>query len=97
MANKRIIFFSDNAAVVDIVNNQTSRHKDIMVLLRDLVLSCLRHNILFQASHIPGLQNSSADYLSRSQVVNFKDIFPEAKESPTQIPENLMPKNWVLT
>ena len=97
MANKRIIFFSDNAAVVDIVNLQTSRHKDIMVLLRDLVLSCLRHNILFQARHIPGLQNSSADYLSRSQVVNFKDIFPEAEESPTQIPENLMPKNWVLT
>ena len=97
MANKRFIFFSDNAAVVDIVNKQTSRHKDIMVLLRDLVLSCLRHNILFQTRHIPGLQNSSADYLSRSQVVNFKDIFPEAEESPTQIPENLMPKNWVLT
>ena len=97
MANKRIIFFSDNAAVVDIVDKQTSRHKDIMVLLRDLVLSCLRHNILFQARHIPGLQNSSADYLSPSQVVNFEDIFPEAEESPTQIPENLMPKNWVLT
>ena len=97
MADKRIIFFSDNVAVVDIVNKQTSRHKDIMVLLRDLVLSCLRHNILFLARHIPGLQNSSADYLSRSQVVNFKDIFPEAGESPTQIPESLMPKNWVLT
>ena len=27
------------------------------------------------------------------QVVNFNDIFPEAEESPTQIPENLMPKN----
>ena len=37
MANKRIIFFSDNAAVVDIVNKQTSTHKDIMGLLRDLV------------------------------------------------------------
>ena len=94
MANNRIIFFSDNASVVDFVNKQTSRHKDIMVLLRDLVLSCLRHNILFQARHIPGLQDSSADYLS--QVVNFKDIFLEAEESPTQIPENLMPKNWVL-
>ena len=97
MVNKRIIFFSDNVAVVDIVNKQTSRHKVIMVLLRDLALSCLRQNILFQARHIPGLQNSSADYLSRSQVVNSKDIFPEAEESPTQIPENLMPKNWVLT
>ena len=92
-----VSYFSLNAAVVDIVDKQTSRQIDIMVLLRDLVLSCQRHNILFQALHIPGLQNSSEDYLSRSQVVNFKNIFPEAEESPTQIPENLMPKNWVLT
>ena len=82
MANKRIIFFSDNAAVVDIVNKRTSRYKNIMVLLRDLVLSCLRHNILFQARHIPGLQNSSADYLSRSKVVNLKDIFRKPKNLP---------------
>ena len=47
MADKRIIFFTDNAAVVDIINNQTSKHQGIMVLLRDLVLSCLRHNIIF--------------------------------------------------
>ena len=63
MANKRIIFFSDNAAVVDIVNKQTSRHKDIMVLLRDLVLSCLRHNILFQCKHV-----ISPDYKTQAQV-----------------------------
>ena len=61
MANKRIIFFTDNAAVVDIFNKQTSRHKDIMVLLRDLVLSCVRHNILFQARHIP-------DYKTHAQI-----------------------------
>ena len=97
MADKRIIFFSDNAAVVDIINKQTSKHQDIMVLLRDLVLSCLRHHIFFQARHIPGLQNSSADYISRSQVENFKVIFPEADENPTPLPENLMPKSWVLT
>ena len=60
-------------------------------------LSCLRHHIFFQARHIPGLQNSSADYISRSQVENFKAIFPEADENPTPLPENLMPKNWVLT
>ena len=33
MAYKRIIFFSDNAAAVDIVNTPKSRHKYIMVLL----------------------------------------------------------------
>ena len=65
MADKCVIFFSDNAAVVDIINT-------IMVFLSDLVLSCLRHNILFQARHIPGFNNSRADHLSRSQVTKLQ-------------------------
>ena len=69
MADKRVILFSDNITVVDIINNQTSKHQDIMVLLRDLVLSCLVHNILFQACHIPGLLNFLADYISHFQVM----------------------------
>ena len=74
MADKCVIFFSDNAAVVDIINKQTSKDSAIMVLLRDLVLSCLRPNILFQARHIPGFNNSRADYLSRSQVTKFQQL-----------------------
>lgn len=97
MADKRVIFFSDNIAVVDSGNNQTSKHQGIMVLFRDLVLSCLRHNILFQARHIPGLLNFRADYISRSQVTKFKELSPDADLFPTPIPENLMPKSWVLT
>ena len=97
MAHKRVMFFSDNAAVVDVINNQTSKHRGIMILLRDLVLSCLRHNILFRARHIPGLINSRADYISRSQVAKFKVLSPEADQLPTPAPENLMPRSWVLT
>ena len=74
MADKCVIFFSDNAAVVDIINKQTSKNSAIMVLLRDLVLSCLRHNILFQGRHILGFNDSRADYLSRSQVTKFQQI-----------------------
>lgn len=74
MADKCVIFFSDNAAVVDIINKQTSKDSAIMVLLWDLVLSCLKHNILFQARHVPGFNNSRADYLSRSQVTKFHQI-----------------------
>lgn len=97
MSDKRVIFFTDNAAVVEIINNQTSKHQGIMILLRDLVLSCLRHNILFRARHIPGLINTRADCISRSQVAKFKELSPEADQFPTSIPENLMPKSWVLT
>ena len=97
MAAKCVLFFSDNAAVVDIINKQTSKDSMIMVLLRDLVLSCLKHNILFQARHIPGLINSRADYLSRFQVAKSKELSPEADDFPTPVPENLMPGSWFLT
>lgn len=74
MTNRCVLFFTDNAALVDIINQQTSKHKLVMVLLRDdyLVLSCLRYNVLFRARHIPGLRNSQADYISRFQVESFK-------------------------
>ena len=97
MTDKRVIFFSDNAAVVEIINNQTSKHQGIMVLLRDLVLSCLRHNIFFRARHIPGLANARADYISRSQVAKFKELSPDADELPATVPDNLMPKSWALS
>ena len=96
MADKCVIFFSDNAAVVDIINKQTSKDSAIMVLLRDLVLSCLKHNILFQARYVPGFNNSRADYLSRSQVTKFQQITQDADKFPTPIPENLLPKSWFL-
>ena len=97
MANRCVLFFTDNAALVEIINKQTSKHKSVMVLLRDLVLSCLRYNILFRARHVPGLQNSQADYISRFQVDNFKELAPEADEFPTTVPANLLPESWSLT
>lgn len=54
LANKSILFHSDNIAVVEIINKTSSKDTSVMCLLRRLVLACLRHNILFQAEHIPG-------------------------------------------
>ena len=68
-----------------------------MILIRDLVLSCLKYNILFRASHVPGLQNSRADCISRLQVEKFKELSPEADEFPTTVPTNLQPESWSLT
>ena len=64
--------------------------------LRDLVLSCLRHNIMFRARHNPGLINSRADYLSRSQVAKVKELSPDAEQLPTPVPENLILRSWVI-
>ena len=72
MRNHCIVFFSDNHAVVDIVNKQTSREPKIMVFVRRLVLNCLKYNILFKSKHISDILNRECDSLSRLQVDKFK-------------------------
>ena len=48
LSNKCISSHSDNRAAVDIINSQTFKDTKVMHLMRKLVLSCLRHNILSQ-------------------------------------------------
>ena len=85
LSNKCISFHSDNRAVVDI-NSQTSKDTKVMHLMRKLVLSCLRHNILFRAVHISGINNNLADFVSRLQVEKFQALVPKACPFPVSIP-----------
>ena len=78
MRNQCVSSFTDNAALVDIINQQTSKHSLIMVLVRDLVLTSLRHNIVFRASHVPGVDNTRVDLISRFQIREFSNAFPDA-------------------
>jgi len=64
LANKLILFFPDNDSVVHVINRQTSKNKEFLCLLFQLVLIYLRHNILFKARHIQGKKNVLADSLS---------------------------------
>ena len=97
MANRCVIFNTDNAALVDIINHHTSKHNLVMILVRDLVLTSLRHNIMFRARHIQGVHNTPADYISRFQVDKFKVLCPGVDEFPTAVPESLLPESWSLT
>ena len=62
--NKRALFYSDNESVVHVINKQTSKHKDLLALVRQLVFICLSQNIYFRARHVPGRHNVLADGLS---------------------------------
>ena len=76
MANKRILFISDNMGVVDILNKQTSPVWSIMHLVRILVGLAMKHNILFKGRHISTHQNVMTDALSRFQLQRFHSICP---------------------
>ena len=54
MRNKRITFFTDNEALVHVINKNSGRDKFLMSFVRRLVLVCLQSNTLFRARHVPG-------------------------------------------
>ena len=93
--NNKVFYCFDNrcpnAALVPIINKQTSREPHIMALLRPLVLACLRFNINFTASHIPGRCNILADKLSRLQVDEFRVLAPWVTASPREVPYHVSP------
>ena len=96
MANKNIIIYSDNKAVVDVLNNKTTKQPQMLSLLRVLVLHCLQHNILISSKHIPGKLNILPDALSRS--IHTSSMLQEMSMDllPTTIPEELLPQSFNL-
>ena len=65
---------------------KTSNDRAIIYLVRKLVITCLRFNILFQAQHIAGEANVLADHLSRLQVSAFLAKAPSASRQPEAVP-----------
>ena len=95
--NHSILFFTDNEALVSVINKQTSKDNTVMKMVRRLVLKCLQLNILFRAKHIPGKKNVLADCLSRLQVEEFRRKAPFAQNKPCLIPEMWQPQNYWQT
>jgi hypothetical protein len=86
LKGKRIILRSDNNAVIAIINKQTSKCPEIMKLVRQFVLQCLKVNLTFYARHIPGKLNNIADALSRFQMERFRQLAPAAMERGIPVP-----------
>jgi hypothetical protein len=81
LANHSILFFTDNEALVHVINQQSCKDTALMFFVRKLVLVCLNHNILFKAKHIPGTYNRLADLLSGFQVQTFEREAPASMNS----------------
>ena len=91
LANKHLSIHTDNISLTYIINNMYSKDKEVMVLIRKLVVSCMSFNIHIRAHHIPGKYNILCDLLSRQQVSKFKSLAPWASPTPTQVPCQLLP------
>ena len=67
-----ILFHCDNKAVVQIWDTGLSRSSQLMSLVRSLFFIAAKHNTVM-IRHIPGLDNSIADALSRLQLSQFRN------------------------
>ena len=95
--NRCILFFTDNEALVYIINKQSCRDRYLMFFVRKLVSVCLKYNILFKAKHVPGACNKLADSLSRLQIHTFRQLAPAyMNPCPSEIPLHLQPQHWQL-
>ena len=95
LVNAKIIFHCDNEAVVAIINKQTSKNAQLMSIMRPLVLLLLKHNIILNARHLPGIQNNLCDAISRLQV-NLPALLTRygMQTQATPIPLHLRPDNF---
>lgn len=71
-----------------------------MTLVRRLVVSSMKYDILFHAIHVPGLLNPLADALSRQDIAKARQLAPALAAVATCVPPSLQPdsilelKSW---
>ena len=78
-ASRCVLFLIDNLAVVMVVQKLTCNARDPLLgnLLRRLFFYAAHFNFTFAATHIPGIQNTAADALSRGNLPLFTSLFPQ--------------------
>lgn len=89
---KKVLFISDNIAVVQVINKHTLKEVTLIKLVRRLVLATLKWNVHFRAIHIPC--NSAADKLSQFQLEAAFQYTLQLKPNQTLIPESLLESNY---
>lgn len=95
LSGANILFHCDNQAIVTIINKQTSKNKDIMQLLRPLILALMTNNITFKAVYLSTHDNTLADAISRFQETTDLLTRHGLQSSPTTVPSHLLPHNYI--
>ena len=82
---KQIQCLCDNIAVVYAVNKGSAHDPKLVRLLRILALLYAVHSISLRAEHLPGVNNTTADALSRNNLSTFFASNPQATPVPTGV------------
>ena len=89
---EKILFPTDNKAITFLWQNQSSKCKNLMKLVRKIFLVAATYDFTISLKHISGHYNILADVLSRLQVENFRHHHPSADAKPALFPQEL----WLI-
>ena len=73
----RVLFRSDNMSVVWAVNKGMPKEPQLLGLVKQLAKLSILHSFQYRCVHIPGVNNTEADLLSRGRIGDFLDIRPD--------------------
>ena len=83
---KNILVYCDNLAIVQVWQAKSPKNQALAKLCRELFFLAAKNNFNVALRHLPGIHNCIADALSRQQVLQFKQLAPEADAEATSIP-----------
>ena len=83
---KRLLFHCDNMGVVLCWEKLGSLNDHVLEIMRRIAMIAALNNFTLSVKHIPGVDNSIADALSRLQYDRFRTLAPNADPEPHTIP-----------
>jgi hypothetical protein len=78
---RRVIVQTDNIATMYAINKGTTKIRDAMTWLRELFALSVEFDFHITAQHIPGINNTLADLLSRFKLTQFLSLHRSASPS----------------
>jgi len=90
LSGKQVLFECDNSSVVMAVNQHYTREPEAMRLLRCLWFFVAYFDIDIKCRHIAGVDNHTADHLSRNNLHAFFRLHPQGLHQPTSLPQPLV-------
>ncbi len=97
LRNRRLKLHKGDHKLVKIINIQSAKDPNTMVLIRDMVLSLMLHNIQLTATTTTDMSNHLAVLVPNQQVQEFMQTNPTTRKQPEIIPPDLQPKKYTIT
>lgn len=91
LANRRVVTWCDNQAVVAMINKSSSNCRVCMELIRIITMTSMKYNCRIFSKWLSTKDNSLSDSISRLDFARFRALRPDMDEEPLRPPKSVWP------